>query len=326
MWRMPAPVSSTRRRIERCPVCSSEGRSDWLNAAGFRLVQCASCKHKYSTEVLSSECLSQTYYAESVENLEARIHSEKRARFSEYLEMLSKLGCRGGRVLDVGCNAGELLELFAQSGWQVAGVEISAGPAAFARSRLKTNIWQGAVEEVLPDTERFDLVTLTHVLEHLLNPISVLQRLRHALADGVLLLEVPNAHDRLLKAWGGAYRPLCPGDHVSFFSESSLTALLDAVGFDVIEMRSPTHARDLVYPSLLSVADVLRRSATPGATARRAEHGVLSAARYRGRLRAPLRRAVDLLCEKVDPLVVSVFSDSLRTGPVLVATARPRPH
>jgi SAM-dependent methyltransferase len=179
---------------------------------------------------------------------------------------------------------------------------------------------------VLPDAERFDLVTLTHVLEHLLNPISVLERLRHALADGVLLVEVPNADDRLLKAWGGRYRPLCPGDHVSFFSESSLTTLLSAAGFDVVEMRSPTHARDLVYPSLLSTVDALQRSATPSGTAQRSEHGVLSSARYRGRLRVPLRRAVDLLCEKVDPLVVSLFSDTTRTGPVLVATARPRPH
>lgn len=318
-------MSSTFRKIERCPVCGSAERSDWLDAAGFRLVECTSCKHKYSTEVLSSECLSKTYYDESAENLESRIRTEKRQRFSEYVEMLGKLGCIGGRVLDVGCNAGELLEIFAKSGWQVAGVEISSGPAELARKRLKTTIWHGAVEEVLPDAERFALVTLTHVLEHLLNPILVLQRLRHALADGVLLVEVPNADDRLLKAWGGAYRPLCPGDHVSFFSESSLTRLLDSAGFDVVEMRSPTHARDLIYPSLLSAVDALR-SVAPRATVSRGKHGVLSTARYRGRLRAPLRRAVDLLCEKVDPLVVSFFPNVTRTGPVLIATARPRPY
>ena len=284
--------------------------------------------------MLSSECLSQVYYSEVVNDLTSRVHSEKKERFAEYVKMLDRAGCKTGRVLDVGCNAGELLQLFHNLGWEVAGVEISPGPAALARTRLGATIWQGAVEDVLPEKECFGLVTLTHVLEHLLEPQSVLERLREALGNGVLLVEVPNAEDRLIKIWRGLYRQLCPGDHVSFFSESSLRTLLQRAGFDVIEVLMPTHARDLVYPSLLSSVDCLKhftrlmtRRKAPGEAA--SSQGVFTHVRYRGKLRVPLRRVIDSTCARLDPFVVAATQRYSATGPVLIATARSRtnlPH
>lgn len=317
---------SPRLPVRACPVCGDTASRPWLDAMDYALLRCTGCGHRYAGEVLTPACLAEAYYAETDTHLAARSLRAKQARFVEYTAMLKEAGARAGRVLDVGCNAGELLGLFAGAGWKVAGVEVSRGPAEYARTCLDAPVWIGPVEECLPASERFDLITMTHVLEHLVSPRPVLQCLRTALSPGGhLLLEVPNADDVLLRLWRGFYRPLCPGDHVSFFDVRSLRALVEAAGFEVLGLRSPTHARDVVYPSLLSALDWARALRARGAaTPAHNPGGVMNQVRYRGRLRAPLRAAMDTLVEVIDPLVVAstAAQDRAHTGPVLVMVAR----
>lgn len=325
-------VSGTGRLfLAKCPVCGGAERAPWLDALGFPLVRCAACGHRYATEALSAAELAGAYYDEPDADIAARSAAAKQARFLEYGPLIEKVAPEPGRVLDVGCNAGELLALFQEAGWSVAGVEASPGPAAYARSRLGAPVWEGAAEEVIPEGELFDLVTMTHVLEHVADPKRLLGRLRRALRPGgAILIEVPNADDWLIRAFGGYYRPLCPGDHVSFFDERSLRRALEEGGFNVMDMVSPVHARDIVYGSALSAVDFMR------AMARRAvrreerageggaeEGGVMAQTRYRGRLRAPLRRALDWAVEKADPMVVRAAGAAMpeASGPVLIAIA-----
>jgi SAM-dependent methyltransferase len=318
-----------RRRIQNCPVCGAAERSPWLDSLGFPLVRCDACGHRYAAEVLGASALAGEYYDEPDADIAARSLASKRARFIEVLPLIQKVAPKPGRVLDVGCNAGEWLELFQGAGWEVAGVEASPGPAAYARARLGAPIWEGPAEEVIPEREHFGLVTMMHVLEHVEGPGKLLGRLYRALAPGgAILIEVPNADDGLLRVFGGFYRPLCPGDHVSFFDERSLRRVLEGAGFDVVDVISPVHARDLVYGSALSAVDWARslarrarqREQAPG----QAEAGVMAQTRYRGRFRAPIRKVVDRLVKAIDPAVVGAAraaSSGLaeKTGPVLIA-------
>jgi SAM-dependent methyltransferase len=295
-----------------------------MRSLGFSLVRCKACDHRFSSEVLSSDVLALNYYDESETDIAARSMVAKRQRFREYIELLGEAAHAKGRVLDVGCNSGELLSLFQEAGWEPYGIEASPGPAEYARRRVRGTIWQGPVEDVLPDNLRFDLITASHVLEHLRNPVDVLSRLRGALAtDGRLLLEVPNADDVLLDWWRGFYRPLCPGDHVSFFGPGNLHRLLQGQGFVIEKMISPLHARDFFYASLLSAVDASRQlmgRASHGAEA----GGVRDQTRYRGRLRRPLRAVLDTVVTGLDPLAVklgSPFAERMR-GPVLIVVAK----
>lgn len=303
--------------INRCPLCESAERDPWLNAMGVELVRCRSCGHRHSAVVLAPDTLALDYYDEPDAAIEARTQRAKLQRFGEYLDLLGQRA-EGGRVLDVGCNAGELLALFKARGYRPFGIEMSPGPARSASKRLGVEIWQGRAEDCLPESERFELITMSHVLEHIHEPRKLLRRLRDALVPGAqLLIEVPNAEDRMLAVWGGLYRPLCPGDHVSFFDARGLSRTLEASGLRVRQIASVTHARDLVYPSLLSAIDGLRR-ASP-----RSKSGVQAQTRYRGKLRRPIRHAIDVALDALDPGVLRAtrsWSTRLR-GAVLIAVA-----
>jgi SAM-dependent methyltransferase len=286
--------------VSYCPVCGECKRRKWLDAFDFELYTCTGCGHHYASSRFVGHRLSHGYYQEPDADLIARSIAAKRQRFEEYRRAFPSIFLTSGSVLDVGCNAGELLALFQERGWSVAGVEQSPGPAAFARRRLNAPVWSGPIEDYAPDGIPFDLVTMIHVLEHLVDPRSVLRRLA-TLAEA-LLIEVPNVDDPLLSIFGGFYRPLCPGDHISFFTHASLSRLLEGAGWHVSAILTPLHARDLVYGSILSALDLVRTLCgrrLPGAG------GVDSQLRYRGRLRRPLKELMDCIVESIDPAVVS---------------------
>ena len=207
----PAALAPRLRPVSGCPVCGHPDASTWLRATEFTLVACNRCGHVYSNRVLASHALADEYYAEADADLAARSMAAKEDRLREYEALLAPHGISSGRVLDVGCNAGDLLTLFRRRGRSVAGIEPSAGPAEFARRERHIPVWTGTLD-VLPEEEKFDLITMTHVLEHVDAPAAFLARARAALAPGgLVLVEVPNVRDPLVRIWGRHYRPLCLG-------------------------------------------------------------------------------------------------------------------
>ncbi len=142
-------------------------------------------------------------------------------------------------VLDVGCGFGHALEFFQDRGHLVQGVEPSPEAAEHCRSR-GLNVVDSTVEPYLAShNSRYDLVIMFHVLEHVLDPRSVLAACRHVLEDGALLyISVPNDFSLLqdvavnslnLTQWW-----FQPPRHVNYFSHTSLVSLLKAEGYEIL--------------------------------------------------------------------------------------------
>ncbi len=102
-----------------------------------------------------------------------------------------------GRVLDVGCGAGDNARLLTARfpGCEVFGITYSAAEAAAARGAM-TTCWVANIEEDLPEqlrATRFDAVIFSHVLEHMRDPAATLSRFAQLLhGGGVALIAVPN--------------------------------------------------------------------------------------------------------------------------------------
>jgi Methyltransferase domain len=97
-----------------------------------------------------------------------------------------------GKVLDVGCGAGGNLKSLQEQGWQVFGIEISDVAAAHARDLLQADIHTGTLESAPFPPKSFDLVLMSHSLEHLPSPADALSRVHSLLKDdGLLVVSVP---------------------------------------------------------------------------------------------------------------------------------------
>jgi SAM-dependent methyltransferase len=115
---------------------------------------------------------------------------------------------RAGRALDVGCGTGSQMDAARRLGWQVYGVEPSPAAAETARRTLGLCVVTGTLEAAAYPDEHFDVVSLSHVLEHLPDPVGTLVEVARVLRPGGLcLLAVPNHRSLQALAFGSRWFP-----------------------------------------------------------------------------------------------------------------------
>jgi SAM-dependent methyltransferase len=121
-------------------------------------------------------------------------------------------------------------------GWKVSGLEPSLEASAYARDQLGLEVYRGTVEEVDFPAQRFDVITLWNVLEHLPDPNTILQRLSGWLKpDGLLVYNTPNLDSLDARLFGQFWIGYELPRHFVVFSRRSLTQLLARSGFKIID-------------------------------------------------------------------------------------------
>ena len=139
---------------------------------------------------------------------------------------------RHGQYLDIGCGEGDLLKVFSIQGWEVTGTEISPEAARRAGEDWQRYIQIGDIDSLDFAKGSFDLISMYHILEHLINPVSALAKIVGWLKPGgVLFIETPN--------WGGlgailkgrSWSLIIPPEHLTYFNSRSLIHLLRKTGY-----------------------------------------------------------------------------------------------
>jgi SAM-dependent methyltransferase len=148
-----------------------------------------------------------------------------------------------GKVLDVGCGAGGNLKALQDQGWDPYGIEISEVAAAHARDLVTENIHTGTLESAPFPPQFFDLVFMSHSLEHLPSPVDALRRVHRLLKDGgLLVISVPNADSLEFKLFGRWWFQLDPPRHFYHFDRQSLSEAFAQIGFRTDRFRTGVSA------------------------------------------------------------------------------------
>jgi len=139
----------------------------------------------------------------------------------------------GGRLLDVGCACGFLLVAGRERGFEVEGVELSRWASEYGRNQLGLDIRRGELCELRLPAERYDVVTMVDVIEHLIDPRAVVAEVRRLLRPGgrVVLL-TPDLGSLVARLTGPRWYGLLD-DHYFYFSRDTLRRFLESEGFEV---------------------------------------------------------------------------------------------
>ncbi len=147
----------------------------------------------------------------------------------------------GQRLLDIGCNEGRGLALYRQNGFEAEGLELNRVAAEEARRRGFT-VHCEAPEHYRPERP-FDVVVLSNVLEHALEPRRMLSRIARLLsAGGALWVSCPNSESWLRRLFGRHWINWHVPYHITHFSRPTLTRLLEETGFVAEESHQATPA------------------------------------------------------------------------------------
>ncbi len=152
-----------------------------------------------------------------------------------------------GRVLEIGCSTGIMLELLRRSGFQVMGIEMSK-TAAYEAKKKGLDIIIGKFEEI-KFKDNFDVIILNHTLEHLENPREIIEKCRMFLNDrGILYIDVPNFGSLSAGLQKSAWPSLLPNEHLWHFTKKSLSIILKENQFKVIYTEQASGIFDLASP------------------------------------------------------------------------------
>lgn len=230
-------TSIEMQRIAACPICGGAmeplGLSEeyTLKALGARVRIdfgiCRACSFVCQTSVLPLDALMR-YYRDSPKLREGKPSATDRDLYAAQAAfMASAAPLRETSVLDVGADMGKLLDhLAADYGCRTFYQEENATAKAWLREHGRH------ADAADPSgCAPFDWIVLSQVLEHIVDPVAMLQGLRTLSApDGKLFVEVPN-HGFWDESDIGLFF-----EHVNYFSPASLTAALDRAGFHVLSL------------------------------------------------------------------------------------------
>ncbi len=170
-------------------------------------------------------------------------------------------------IFEIGCGRGYLLSEFRKNmdkSLKIMGIEPDLAAANFGSKNLNLHIEQGMLETFRPEI-KYDLVILSHVLEHVLDPVKFLNNVlsNYLSPGGVLFIEVPSSLTEipLIKLWDGTsryYLGMSAAEHTLVFSKESFLKLCQMTNcrIQIIEDCSSHYIR-----SLSSVQSIIYKSA-----------------------------------------------------------------
>ncbi len=148
---------------------------------------------------------------------------------------------RGKKLLEIGCYMGYMLLEFKKYGWDVYGVEPTTTVATIAREKYGLPVENCFFEEFdIPEHEenKFDLIVMGAVLEHIPDPLPILLRINQVLkSDGYLFIRVPNVANLILDSVGSIFT----NEHPNMFSPDALRMFYQKAGFK--EIHEITHEK-----------------------------------------------------------------------------------
>lgn len=259
-----------------CCICGSEKYRAVGNgvdfeydscANEFEFVSCASCAHHYLQPLPDKSELSVIYppnYGNYSNSLKPGLAFQVKGWLEGFsLRAMDKMLNKNGTALDIGCGDGRLLDgikKYCSNITEHHGLEIYE-PAVKIAQQKGYKAWVANIDNDDLEAERYDLISMVQVIEHVFNPVQSVEKIYSALKPGgVAWFETPSVECldfKLFKKryWGGYHLPR----HINLFTPESFKKLLLDKGFKKVEI---THKLQPVH-WVWSVHHILKEKGAP---------------------------------------------------------------
>jgi 2-polyprenyl-3-methyl-5-hydroxy-6-metoxy-1,4-benzoquinol methylase len=202
---------------------------------------CTKCGHVRASNPLSVQAAERFYGTSdyrsmyhggaSADEVVTRMTPKPRT-LSPLLQYVRRLGIESGQIMEWGCGGGWNLVPFRDAGWTVVGFDYDKPYISRGREVLGLPLFEIQQESLDPESIKTDVVLLNHVLEHAVDPVKLLVRLRKfctpstTLVVGVPLLET-------ISVWH--WRDFFHIAHIHYFSNNSLVKVARYAGFNIVD-------------------------------------------------------------------------------------------
>lgn len=250
-----------------CPVCTSAQLKskttikDYSHTGEeFEVCYCNDCDFHFTQNAPDAETIAPYYQSE---NYVSHSDTQKGLFFKAYHivrnYMLGKKrdlvikhsGVEKGRILDIGTGTGYFPKTMTEANWEAVGIEQDDTTRNYAKEKNSINALSVSDFYNLPENEKFDAITMWHVLEHVHDLNGYLKKIHNLLTStGVFAVAVPNHKSfdagYYQEHWAAWDMPI----HLWHFNPKTMQKLMTKNGFIVLEHKPMPF--DAVYVSMLS--------------------------------------------------------------------------
>ncbi|MBI4895172.1 MAG: class I SAM-dependent methyltransferase [Candidatus Aenigmarchaeota archaeon] len=226
--------------VKECPVCKNMSNNQkYFDYRGIVSFVCDKCDCLYDDKVPVS-------VEDVYDNVDYLEHTKKTSYIKEYEYRKNRFGferaniiesslgsLKGKRILDIGCGTGLFLDVMTKFGAVPDGLEISKPLAEYTAKRLGIKVFTEDFMGFSSDY-RYDVITMFDLIEHIKNPLDMLQRAKELLnKGGIILVFTPNYRSIAFEILKNNSNLYIPTDHLLFFSKKTVDFLAKTLGMEL---------------------------------------------------------------------------------------------
>jgi 2-polyprenyl-3-methyl-5-hydroxy-6-metoxy-1,4-benzoquinol methylase len=251
--------------LNKCPVCQQTEPGQPLTAEDhtvshekFSIQNCAVCGFLYTNPRPDESSIGPYYesneyisHHDDTPTLMGQIYKAVRDyTVRQKIKMLNSFHPGKGSILDIGCGTGIFIEASKKNGWNITGIEPDSDARKIASKRIQKPVHQSIFQPALAE-EKYDVITMWHVLEHVHRLEETLLWLSsHLNSNGKIIIAVPNHRSYDAVKYGTFWAAYDVPRHLYHFNTETMKRLLDRHGLSLDYLKPMWF--DSAYVSMLS--------------------------------------------------------------------------
>ena len=250
--------------MNSCPICTTEMKfkfvtKDYLvTGESFDIVECEACSIRTTTPFPDKKIIGNYYssddyisHDDKVSGIFDSIYGLVRTyQLNKKKKLIGKyFNKSNGKILDIGCGAGDFLQYMKENHWNINGVDTSNKARKIANKKLNIKVMDP--KDWINNKEKYDVITCWHSLEHVHEPWVYLDKIKKSLTlDGFLIVALPNYQSTDAKIYKEFWAAYDTPRHLYHFTIKSMNKTIKPHGLNIESIYRMNF--DPFYVSILS--------------------------------------------------------------------------
>lgn len=237
MVKMINQIDGKKRIILKpCLICKKRKFEKWAKLDAFTAMKCKHCGMISVNPPPSQQHLDSYYEGYLIRNRKDRKLWEQRKLVYEIDKQWINKFVNGGNVLDIGSSGGQFLSRFDPKKWNRYGVEVDKNAAEYAKRKYGISVKVGNIVD-LSFNKKFDLVIMRGVIEHFIDPISVLKKCGRLLKRGgyLFITATPVGDSFAFYVYKEKWHLFTPPGHLHFFTVELMSRVLKKYRLNLLD-------------------------------------------------------------------------------------------
>jgi 2-polyprenyl-3-methyl-5-hydroxy-6-metoxy-1,4-benzoquinol methylase len=245
----------------KCCVCGNTDEGKFIikyRKENCQVAMCQNCSFLFIPSYFRKDISYTNYKDEAVANQVRQGNNWLKIQRHLLRYDLIKKYAKSGSLFDLGVGWGHFLLAGQQLGYDVYGIEISEQPYLYSKNDLKLPVDHINFFD-MPETRKFDIVTMWDVLEHIDEADKVIEKCsRITKKGGHIFIQVPQIDSYIAKKYKENWK-MMGLDHVNYFSKKTITLLLEKNGYKVKTIKSSIELKLLLIYTILPAIKKIKR-------------------------------------------------------------------